>query len=51
MDQELINLFMNNGFAIFVAVYILMRLEKTIKINTELVRDLTRIIKSNGRTR
>lgn len=42
---------MNNGFAIFVAVYILMRLEKTIKINTELVRDLTRIIKSNGRTR
>ncbi len=42
---------MNNGFAIFVAVYILMRLEKTIKTNTELVRDLTRIIKSNGRTR
>ena len=42
---------MNNGFAIFVAVYILMRLEKTIKINTELVRDLTIIIKSNGRRR
>lgn len=46
MEGDIITLIANNGFAAFVAVYVLMRLEKTIKINTELVRDLTMMIRS-----
>jgi len=45
MEDEIISIIVNHGFAVFVAVYVLTRMERAIKINTEMVRDLTMLIK------
>lgn len=38
--NELLSFISNNGFSIVVAMYSLIRLEKTVKENTELIREL-----------
>ena len=45
METEFYQLLLNNGFAVFVAVYVLMRLERTLKQNTQILTELKVIIK------
>jgi len=45
MEVEFYQLLLNNGFAVFVAVYVLMRLEKTLKQNTQILTELKVLIK------
>ena len=40
METEIINLVSNVGFPIAIALYVLIRLEKTINRNTEVMREL-----------
>lgn len=49
MDQAMIEFITNQGFAIAVAMYSLIRLEKAMKDNTEIMRDLTTLIKGGGK--
>jgi len=41
METEIINLVSNVGFPIAIALYVLIRLEKTINRNTEVMRELS----------
>jgi len=45
MEVEFYQLLLNNGFAVFVAVYVLMRLERTLKQNTQILTELKVLIK------
>lgn len=46
IENDLINMIANNGFAIFVAVYVLTRLEKVMKQNTEVLKELKVLVNS-----
>lgn len=47
--EEWINLISNVGFPIAITIYILMRLEKTLKHNTNAIIELSTIIKERKR--
>ena len=40
VESELVNLISNVGFPIAIALYVLVRLEGTLKKNTEVIREL-----------
>ncbi len=49
MDMnELLQFVSNNGFSIVVAMYSLTRLEKTMKENTEVMKEVLRSLKGGG---